>query len=120
MDGSCKVGKGTASDYVSGDPMPMQGSVLEGLFKHNGPVLVSYRMKKEGVADESYRSAGGSARDQSAAAAKAVGFCCWRGMVKNTVVPLFGSLWIASAPPCSFTSAFASGRPRPVPWLWRE
>lgn len=47
VDAACNVVKGVASDYVDGAPMPMAGTVTEGLFRHNGPVRVTYRMRKE-------------------------------------------------------------------------
>ena len=47
IDARCTIVSGAASDYVAGEPMPVIGTVTEGMFKHNGPVRVTYRMQKE-------------------------------------------------------------------------
>jgi hypothetical protein len=48
VDAGCNIVKALASDYEAGEPMPVVGTVTEGVFRHNGPVRVSYRMKKAG------------------------------------------------------------------------
>ena len=47
VDGRCAIVSGAATDYVAGEPMPVVGTVTEGMFKHNGQVRVTYRMQKE-------------------------------------------------------------------------
>ncbi len=48
VDGGCNIVKAAASDYTAGEPMAVVGTVIEGMFRHNGPVRVTYRMRKEG------------------------------------------------------------------------
>jgi hypothetical protein len=47
VDGACNIVKAAATDYDAGEPMPILGTVTEGMFKHNGPVRVTYRMRKD-------------------------------------------------------------------------
>ena len=46
-DAGCRIVTGSASDYAEGLPMPVVGTVTEGIFRHNGQVDVSYRMNRE-------------------------------------------------------------------------
>lgn len=48
VDSGCNIVKGLASDYDAGEPMPIVGTITEGMFQHNGPVRVTYRMRKDG------------------------------------------------------------------------
>lgn len=47
VDAGCNIVKAAASDYVAGEPMAVVGTVTEGTFQHNGPVRVTYKMRKE-------------------------------------------------------------------------
>jgi len=47
IDAGCRIVAGTAHDYAEGSPMPVIGTVTEGVFRHNGPIDVSYRMNRE-------------------------------------------------------------------------
>jgi len=47
VDGACNIVEAAATDYDAGEPMPVFGTVTEGMFKHNGPVRVTYRMRKD-------------------------------------------------------------------------
>lgn len=46
VDAACKIVAGAANDYNVSAPMPLEGTVIEGTFRHNGPVDVTYQMKK--------------------------------------------------------------------------
>ncbi|MCK6450829.1 MAG: hypothetical protein L6R19_08240 [Alphaproteobacteria bacterium] len=46
VDASCRIVAGTAHDYAEGAPMPVIGTVTEGVFRHNGPIDVTYRMNR--------------------------------------------------------------------------
>ncbi|MGQ0676063.1 MAG: hypothetical protein ACT4N4_08270 [Rhodospirillales bacterium] len=48
VDAGCNVVDASARDYVAGEPMPIVGTVTEGMFQHNGPVRVTYRMRRDG------------------------------------------------------------------------
>ena len=48
VDSGCNIVKAAASDYVAGEPIAVVGTVMEGTFKHNGPVRVTYRMRRDG------------------------------------------------------------------------
>ena len=48
VDAGCNIVKAAASDYAAGEPMAVVGTVTEGTFQHNGPVRVTYKMRKEG------------------------------------------------------------------------
>jgi hypothetical protein len=48
VDGACNIVKAAATDYDAGEPMAILGTVTEGMFRHNGPVRVTYRMRKDG------------------------------------------------------------------------
>jgi len=46
VNAACAITAGAANDYNVSAPMPLEGTVTEGKFRHNGPVAVTYQMKK--------------------------------------------------------------------------
>lgn len=47
VDAGCRIVTATAHDYAEGVPMPVVGTVTEGIFRHNGQIDVTYRMNRE-------------------------------------------------------------------------
>ena len=46
VNAACAIVAGAANDYDQSSPMPLVGTVTEGRFQHNGPVDVTYAMKR--------------------------------------------------------------------------
>ena len=46
VDSACAIVTGAANDYDSSAPIPVVGTITEGQFLHNGPVAVTYQMKR--------------------------------------------------------------------------
>lgn len=46
INATCAIVAGAANDYDASAPMPLQGTVTEGVLHHNGPVTVSYKMQR--------------------------------------------------------------------------
>ena len=46
VNAACTIIAGAANDYDISAPMPVVGTVTEGQFRHNGPVSVTYQMKR--------------------------------------------------------------------------
>lgn len=46
VDPRCAIVAGAANDYDTSAPMALVGTVTEGRLQHNGPVAVTYQMKK--------------------------------------------------------------------------
>ena len=46
VNAACAIVAGAANDYDVSAPMPIEGTVTEGKFRHNGPVTVTYKMQR--------------------------------------------------------------------------
>jgi len=46
VNAACGIVAGAANDYDTSAPLPLVGTVTEGRFQHNGPVAVTYQMKR--------------------------------------------------------------------------